>query len=101
MAAAFMVSYVRAKSESLGFGAGAGMAAVGVAPREVRTIILALGLIVGGLLVPPGPVAWGTNNPPQWWVVITGALALIAILATATTIQRIYFVYRQSKSDPN
>ena len=31
----------------------------------------------------------------------SGRLGLIAVLATVTTIQRIYFVYRQSKSDPN
>ena len=40
MAAAFMVSYVRAKSESLGFTPGSGMAAVGLAPREVRIVLL-------------------------------------------------------------
>src|SRR5262245_52988255 len=44
-AAAFMVSYTRAKSESLGFSSGTGMANVGLAPREVRSVILVLGLI--------------------------------------------------------
>ena len=44
MAAAFMVSYTRAKSESLGFTPGTGMAAVGIAPREVRLVILTIGL---------------------------------------------------------
>lgn len=98
MAAAFMVSYTRAKSESLGFSSGRGMASVGIAPREVRTLILAFGLVAGGLLAPAGPVAWGTANPPTWWTVITGSLGLIAVLATITTIQRIVFVYRQSRS---
>ena len=46
MAAAFMVSYTRAKAESLGFTPGTGMANVGLAPREVRIAILAIGLIV-------------------------------------------------------
>ena len=56
MAAAFMVSYARAKSESLGFTEGTGMAAVGLAPREVRLVILTIGLIwtgvAGGLAQP-------------------------------------------------
>ena len=40
MAAAFMVSYVRARAEGLGFSPGKGMAAVGLMPREVRLVIL-------------------------------------------------------------
>ena len=49
MVAAFMVSYTRAKSESLGFAPGTGMANVGLAPREVRIVILTIGLIGAGL----------------------------------------------------
>ncbi len=82
MAAAFMVSYSRAKSESLGFSSGTGMANVGLAPREVRSVILVLGLLGAAFDVR----------------MLIGALALIAILATVTTIQRILFVYRQSQS---
>ncbi len=84
MAAAVMVSYTRAKSESLGFSSGTGMANVGLAPREVRSVVLVIGFVLA-----------------QWdvrWLL--GVLALIAILATVTTLQRILFVYRQSKS-PN
>ena len=47
MVAAFMVSYTRAKAESLGFTPGTGMANVGLAPREVRIVILTIGLIGG------------------------------------------------------
>ena len=47
---AFMVSYARAKSESLGFTPGTGMANVGLAPREVRIVILTVGLILTGIL---------------------------------------------------
>lgn len=82
MAAAFMVSYSRAKSESLGFSSGTGMANVGLAPREVRSVILVVGLIGAAFN----------------YQILIGALALIAILATVTTIQRILFVYQQSKS---
>jgi phosphatidylglycerophosphate synthase len=96
MAAAVMVSYTRAKSESLGFSPGSGMANIGFAPREVRSVILTLALIIAGLLF--APVGSGI---PAWWIVLVGALALIAILATLTTIQRIFFVYRQAQSQPS
>jgi CDP-diacylglycerol--glycerol-3-phosphate 3-phosphatidyltransferase len=82
MAAAFMVSYVRAKAESLGFGAGRGMANVGLAPREVRIVILVIGLVTAA-----GPSLDG----------LAIALAAIAALATLTTIQRTFHVYAQAK----
>lgn len=82
MAAAVMVSYSRAKSESLGFSSGTGMANIGLAPREVRSVILVVGLVLA---------AWDV----RW---LLGVLGLIAILATLTTLQRILFVYRQAKS---
>jgi CDP-diacylglycerol--glycerol-3-phosphate 3-phosphatidyltransferase len=84
MGAAFMVSYTRAKSEGLGFTAGTGMAAVGVMPREIRLVILSLGLIVAG----------ATAN----LTILAGALAIIAIGATITVIQRIMHVRSQAKS---
>jgi CDP-diacylglycerol---glycerol-3-phosphate 3-phosphatidyltransferase len=87
MAASFMVSYTRAKSESLGFSSGTGMANIGFAPREVRLVILTLALLAAGV----------AGGPTAWWILV-GALALITILATITTIQRILFVYKQSKS---
>lgn len=95
MAASFMVSYARAKSDSLGFSAGSGMANVGLAPREVRMVILTAALIFAGVLVEPV-----RQFAPTWWFVLVGSLALIAILATVTTIQRILFVYQQSKAEP-
>ena len=49
LVSAFMVSYTRAKSESLGFSSGTGMAAVGFAPREVRTVILGLAVVGAGI----------------------------------------------------
>jgi CDP-diacylglycerol---glycerol-3-phosphate 3-phosphatidyltransferase len=107
MASAFMVSYTRAKAESLGYGAGRGLAAVGLAPREVRLVILAVGLIAtgiaGGIAADPIPcvrlalcqnvlVAAGGGNTILAW-----SLGLIAILATITTIQRILHVRAQAK----
>lgn len=109
LAASFMVSYTRAKSESLGFSSGNGMANVGLGPREVRIAILATGLVILGLVGPVGP--WGIDCPQNELVlclptdfyhvgdlVLGATLGLIAIVATLTTIQRILFVYRQSKS---
>jgi phosphatidylglycerophosphate synthase len=99
MASAFMVSYTRAKSESLGFTPGTGMASVGLAPREVRIVILTAGLIVGGIFSMSSasyPVGLAPVHP-YWWLSIVGALALITILATITTIQRIIHVYREAR----
>ena len=104
MAAAFMVSYIRAKSESLGFTPGSGMAAVGLAPREVRIIILTIGLLGAGalggiqsfgcgIILCADPVG-GDGRP-----VLAGALGLITVLATITAIQRIVHVIRQSPQE--
>ena len=103
MAAAFMVSYTRAKSESLGFTPGTGMANVGLAPREVRTVILVLALLLAGtfgMSFPGSMPAGATPVPPMWWFVVVGCLGLITILATVTTIQRIVHVYLQAKKEP-
>lgn len=106
LAASFMVSYARAKSESLGFSPGSGMANVGIAPREVRLAILTVGLILVGLA---GGVEEhllylnGITLPFGIYVdLIRGrgwlelSLGLITLLATITTIQRILAVRAQS-----
>jgi CDP-diacylglycerol--glycerol-3-phosphate 3-phosphatidyltransferase len=82
MGAAFMVSYARAKSEGLGFSEGTGMAAVGLMPREIRLVILSIGLIL-------------TSAPDIKAIEI--ALAIIAVGATITVIQRILHVRAQAK----
>jgi phosphatidylglycerophosphate synthase len=98
MGASFMVSYVRAKSESLGFTPGTGMANIGVAPREVRLVLLTVGLLITGALGGIGTyddrmfgITWDTGKPE-----LAATLALVAILATITTIQRIVHVTRQN-----
>ena len=102
MAAAFMVSYVRAKSESLGYTPGSRMATIGLAPREVRIVILTLTLALAGAaggvaIVDDGTLvltdAWSAGRP-----VLASGLGLITVLATITTIQRIVHVVRQSSS---
>jgi CDP-diacylglycerol--glycerol-3-phosphate 3-phosphatidyltransferase len=82
MAAAFMVSYTRAKAESLGFAPGNGLAAIGLAPREVRIVILALGLLTAA-----GPSLDG----------LAISLGAVAALATLTTVQRVFHVAVQSR----
>ncbi len=76
LVASFLVSYVRAKAESLDT-----TASVGVAPRQWRTAILIAGV-----------AAWAASGEPG---VFTGAVALTAILATVTVAQRIAHVARQ------
>jgi CDP-diacylglycerol---glycerol-3-phosphate 3-phosphatidyltransferase len=85
MGAAFMVSYARAKSEGLGFTPGTGMAAVGLMPREIRLVILSIGLI---LTDAPGIKA------------LELALGIIAVGGTLTVIQRILHVRAQAKHPP-
>ena len=84
MAAAFMVSYVRARAEGLGFSPGKGMAAVGLMPREVRLVILSIGLIFA-------------DSPNI--KALEPTLAIITIGATLTVIQRILDVRRQAMAE--
>jgi phosphatidylglycerophosphate synthase len=84
LASAFMVSYARAVSERERFTPGKGMANVGLAPREVRIVILTVGLIVSGIL-------GGTNG--QTALALT--LGLITVLGSITVIQRVLHVLRQ------
>jgi len=97
LVSAFMVSYARASSEREGFTPGKGMANVGLAPREIRIVILTVGLIVtavmGGIAVAdPG------GQDPTWLLgrpALGATLGLITVLATITVIQRIVHVMRQ------
>lgn len=100
MGAAFMVSYTRAKSEGLGFTSGTGMAAVGIMPREIRLVILTVGLIAAGLIGtdnPSGDSAFFPSLEPGAYALII-ALGIITIGATVTVIQRILHVRHQARS---
>ena len=98
LASSTMVSYVRAKSEGLGFTPGTGMASVGLAPREVRVAILGIGLTVAGLLpgFPEDMDGAGGLAYPLSGLAIDATLALITVLATVTVVQRILHVRRQA-----
>ena len=99
LGSATLVSYVRAKSEGLGFTPGTGMASVGLAPREVRVTILGLGLIAAGLLpgLPTDTAGAGGAAYPLSGLALVLSLGLITILATITVIQRVVHVRAQSR----
>jgi CDP-diacylglycerol--glycerol-3-phosphate 3-phosphatidyltransferase len=82
MSSAFMVSYTRARAESLGFAPGKGMANVGLAPREVRLVVLTVGVMLAGVSL----------------TILAFALGAIAVLASITTVQRIVVTLRQASS---
>jgi CDP-diacylglycerol--glycerol-3-phosphate 3-phosphatidyltransferase len=89
MAASFLVSYVRAKAESLGYSPGSGLMNVGLAPREVRLVILAVGLILAGIYIDDRPdLAQGALSAALLWIVV---------FASITVIQRILNVRAQSR----
>ncbi len=71
MCGSVLVSYTRARAEGLGFSGKAG-----IFSRIERAIVLILGLVFNQLLVSVG---------------------IIAILANVTAIQRVFFVWKQSK----
>ncbi len=75
LATSFLVSYVRAKAESLGIKAD-----VGLAPREARLTVMLVG--VG---------CWGLFGLRPLFV---AAVVAVALLATITLLQRVTFVAR-------
>ena len=71
----FLVSYVRARAEGLDIDCQ-----VGIFTRTERVIILALGLLLSSL--------------PY---ILVASLIIIAILSLVTAVQRLLFVYQQTK----
>ena len=106
MASAFMVSYARAKGESLGFPSGGGLANIGLAPREVRIVVLTIALVLVGLNDGIHTVLMyreGYELPLGLYFdmilgreFLSAGLGLITILATITTIQRVIHVRNQA-----
>jgi phosphatidylglycerophosphate synthase len=101
LGASLMVSYTRARSEGLGFTKGAGMAAIGIMPREVRLAVLSVGLILAGLLGTRPYFVDGSSGAggavfPIGASVLFIALGIVAVGATITTIQRILHVRSQA-----
>ena len=84
MGAAIMVSYTRAKSDALGYSSGMGLAAVGIMPREIRLVIISLGIVLTGTSIGISALEF--------------ALGVILVGSVITVIQRILHVRSQAKS---
>ncbi|MDE2875154.1 MAG: CDP-alcohol phosphatidyltransferase family protein [Gemmatimonadota bacterium] len=76
-----MVSYTRAKAESLGFDCS-----VGLMERGERILVLGLGAAIFGL-------AWDG-------MVLSSIIVIVALLTNATAIQRMFWVYRRGTGVP-
>jgi len=76
----FMVSYTRAKAEAIGVSAS-----VGLAPRTERLVLIVAGIALAGL---------------GFQIGLIGATGVVAALAVATTIQRIWHVQREMTALP-
>jgi phosphatidylglycerophosphate synthase len=87
MGAAIMVSYTRAKSDGLGYSSGMGLAAVGIMPREVRLVIISIGIVLTGTSIGVSAIEF--------------ALGVILVGSVLTVIQRILFVRSQARSGAN
>ncbi|HEX7950647.1 MAG TPA: CDP-alcohol phosphatidyltransferase family protein [Candidatus Limnocylindrales bacterium] len=102
MGSAVLVSYTRSKSEGLGFTSGSGMAAIGIMTREVRLVVLSIGLVLAGLLgtAPDNgscaTCAGGAAFQPGAYVLFL-ALGIITLGSILTVIQRILHVRRQAR----
>ena len=84
MGASIMVSYTRAKSDALGYSSGMGLAAVGIMPREIRLVIISLGIVLTGTSIGISALEF--------------ALGIILVGAVITVIQRILHVQSQARS---
>jgi CDP-diacylglycerol--glycerol-3-phosphate 3-phosphatidyltransferase len=105
LGSAVLVSYTRAKSEGLGFTQGTGMAAVGIMPREVRLVILSLGLILAGLLGTQPSFIDGESGAggmafPAGALALFLVLGIITIGSLITIVQRILHVHSQARRPP-
>jgi CDP-diacylglycerol--glycerol-3-phosphate 3-phosphatidyltransferase len=78
LAGSFMVSYSRARAEGIGL-----TAAIGLAPRTERVVLIVAGLGLAGL---------GLS------LALSGVLWVIAALTVATTAQRIWHVWRLTEA---
>ena len=88
------VTYTRAKAESLGVHGE-----VGFAPREVRLLLLGVGLIATGVAggLCDGSCFPGFFPPPDGALPLELSLGVIAVLSAITVLQRILHVRAQVK----
>jgi len=76
-----MVSYTRAKAESLGFDCS-----MGLMQRGERIVLLGFGSLVFGF-------SWNA-------MVLSSVIVIVAALTNATAVQRMFWVYRHGKGVP-
>ena len=95
-----MVSYIRARAETLGFKAN-----VGLVRRQERVVILGLGLVLNAfdeffkkIFGPVIRTIFGNSfvYPP---LALATTVILLAILTNLTALQRLYYVYEQFKKE--
>ncbi len=83
LAGSFLVSYVRARAQSLGFSCD-----VGVLARPERVVIIVAGLLLDPLLPIGG-----------YHVVLTLALVVLAVGTNFTAVQRVWVVWQQNREE--
>jgi CDP-diacylglycerol---glycerol-3-phosphate 3-phosphatidyltransferase len=83
LAGSFLVSYVRARAQSLGFTCD-----VGILARPERVVI-----IVAGLLLESIGIRLGTWSP------LTVALLVLAVGTNFTAVQRVWVVWQQNRAE--
>ncbi|HEY9165392.1 MAG TPA: CDP-alcohol phosphatidyltransferase family protein [Candidatus Kryptonia bacterium] len=95
-----MVSYIRARAETLGFKAN-----VGLARRQERVVILGAGLVLNVFddfferIFRPlidNALGKGFQHPP---FLLAVSIVLLALLTNITAVQRLFYVYRQFKNE--
>jgi CDP-diacylglycerol--glycerol-3-phosphate 3-phosphatidyltransferase len=83
LAGSFLVSYVRARAQSLGFSCD-----VGILARPERVVIIVAGLILESIGIHVG--AWGP---------LTVALVILAVGTNFTAAQRVWVVWQQNRAE--
>ena len=102
MGTAVLVSYTRSKSEGLGFTSGSGMAAIGIMTREVRLVVLSVGLVLADI-IGTNPdnsscdTCAGALSYPPGALALFLALGIITVGSTLTVVQRILHVRQQAR----
>jgi len=83
LAGSFLVSYVRARAQSLGFTCDVGMLA-----RPERVVIIVAGLLLESIGIRIGP-----------WSPLTVALLILAVGTNFTAVQRVWVVWQQNRAE--
>ena len=83
LAGSYLVSYVRARAQSLGFNCD-----VGILARPERVVIIVAGLLLEALGLRIGG-----------WTPLTVALVILAVGTNFTAVQRVWVVWQQNRAE--